>query len=127
MPQRFGEFLKNCRMSKGLTLREFCRLAAVDPGNFSKMERGLLPPPRSREKLESYAAGLGLIEGTDEWLELFDLAAAEEGMIPADVVEDEELLKQLPILFRTARGQRLEEGELKDLVAYLKSGGRTHI
>ena len=45
----FGRFVKEMRTRKGMSLREFCRLANLDPGNWSKVERGKFPPPKSRE------------------------------------------------------------------------------
>ena len=43
----FGKFIKERRIEKGLTLREFCKLIEVDASNWSKIERGLLSPPKS--------------------------------------------------------------------------------
>src|SRR4030042_4730552 len=56
----FGTFIKNKRIEKGLTLREFCRKAKLDPSNWSKIERGIFPPPKSRPVLEEIAAAVGL-------------------------------------------------------------------
>ena len=36
------------RKALGLTLREFCRRNGFDPGNVSRLERGLVPPPQTR-------------------------------------------------------------------------------
>ena len=44
----FGEFFKVKRQALGLTLREFCLKHKLDPGNLSRMERGLLAPPQNR-------------------------------------------------------------------------------
>lgn len=122
MARSFGDYLRECRLERRLTLREFSRIAGIDPGNYSKMERGLLPPPKGREKLEEYAQHLGLERGTDGWLEFFDLAAAEQGRIPDDVLEDRELMDRLPLLFRTSRGQKLDDNELTRLIEYLRRG-----
>ena len=51
----FGEFFKESRIKRNFTLREFCNKFGYDPGNISKIERGLLKPPGRREKLEKYA------------------------------------------------------------------------
>lgn len=45
----FGDFFKEKRIQKGFTLRGFCKAHGLDPGNISKLERGMLPPP-SRKK-----------------------------------------------------------------------------
>lgn len=116
----FGEFFKKRRMALGLTLREFCRLNSLDPGNVSRLERGLLPPPQSREILESYAKLLKLKKGSDEWYQFFDLAAAGSGRIPSEFLEDKEILSRLPILFRTLRGQKVPDEQLDELVRKIR-------
>jgi len=117
---RFGNFFKQRRIALGLTLREFCRRNGVDPGNISRLERGLLPPPQGRETLENYAKLLELERGSDEWYTFFDLAAAETGRIPPEILEDEDLVEKLPILFRTLRGQKVPDEQLDELVRKLR-------
>jgi len=43
----FGNYFKQKRMERGLTLREFCRVNGFDPGNISKIERRSFPPDRN--------------------------------------------------------------------------------
>jgi len=117
---RFGEFFRGLRASRGLSLRGFCLANGFDPGNISRLERGVLPPPESREKLETYAKALRLKKGSDDWYTFFDLAAAERGRIPEDVLSDVELVNRLPVLFRTLRGQRVDDEALDDLVERIR-------
>ncbi|HUY33850.1 MAG TPA: helix-turn-helix transcriptional regulator [Pirellulales bacterium] len=117
---RFGVLFKQRRVALGKTLRRFCQDNGLDPGNISRLERGLLPPPRGREVLESYAKCLKLKKGSDEWYELFDLAAAQTGRIPQEILDDEELLEKLPILFRTLRGQKVPDEQLDELVRKIR-------
>lgn len=112
----FGSFLKEKRRKLGLTLREFCRINGFDPGNLSKIERGLLPPPQTKEILVRYASALEIKEGTDDWLIFSDLATTSAGKIPADIVSNEQLMNHLPVLFRAARRRTHDEAELKKLV-----------
>lgn len=86
----------------------------------SKLERGKIPPPRSREVLEKYARALELEEGTDEWLTFFDLAASSRGELPEDLAQDEDVLDKLPALFRTLRGDRVDEEKLEELVDLIR-------
>jgi transcriptional regulator with XRE-family HTH domain len=116
MGTAFGKLLKKLRIAKGLTLREFCQANKLDPGNYSRLERGHFPPPQKEELLEKYATALGLHRGSDEWLEFFDLAAASRGEIPKDLLTDEELLEKLPVLFRTLRGSGVPADKLDDLI-----------
>lgn len=121
----FGNMLKRLRAQQGITLREFCHQNGFDPGNYSRLERGIFPAPQREDLLKKYAVALGLKRGSDEWLEFFDVAAAARGQLPKDLVADEEVLGKLPVLFRTLRGNpvRIEDlDRLVDLVRRENSG-----
>jgi transcriptional regulator with XRE-family HTH domain len=120
MGQKFGEFFRDMRAKRRISLREFCVKNAFDPGNISKLERGLFPPPESQERLKKYARALGIKAGSDDWYEFFDLAAAEQGRIPQDVLSDGELIQHLPVLFRSLRGQPVDDDALNDLVERIR-------
>ena len=117
---RFGEYFKQRRIALKKTLRQFCRDHDLDPGNISRLERGLLSPPQGREILESYAKLLKLRKGSDDWYTFFDLAAAETGRIPQELLEDKDVLEKLPILFRTLRGQKVPDEQLDELVRTIR-------
>lgn len=116
----FGEFFKACRIAIKKTLRQFCIENGLDPGNISKLERSLLPPPQSREKLEEYAGCLKIKKGSDDWYTFFDLAAAETGKIPDDIMAKGKIEDKLPILFRTLRGQKVSDDKLEELIKMLR-------
>ncbi|HUT10196.1 MAG TPA: hypothetical protein VMY42_06845 [Thermoguttaceae bacterium] len=120
MPGKFAAMLKRIRIRRGMTLREFCLRNKLDPGNYSRVERGIYRPPQSKELLEKYAIALALERGSDEWLELFDLAAAERGEIPADLMTDQEVIDKLPVLFRTMRGQQVSPERLDELIEKIR-------
>jgi transcriptional regulator with XRE-family HTH domain len=111
---KFGDHAKNLRIDAGLTLRSFCRDAAIDPSNWSKIERGVLPPPDDQDFLGRVAAALAL--NADQRLELADLAAVARGQIPADL-KDEELLGKMPAFFRAIRGQEYTEEDFEKLLS----------
>lgn len=116
----FGTFIKNLRTGKEVTLREFCRKTMQDPSNWSKVERGIIPPPKSKEVLEQIAAALELIPGTEDYNTLFDLAAIS--FIPKDILkEDEHILEMLPVFFRTVRGDPPTEQELQELIELIRN------
>lgn len=119
-PKVFGEFFKVKRISLGYTLRCFCEEYKLDPGNLSRMERGILPPPQKREKLEEYAGYLKIKEGSDEWYQFFDLACAAAGKLPDEILNDAELVQKLPVVFRTLRGQKLSAEQLKELIEKIR-------
>lgn len=110
----FGEYVKELRIKKRITLREFCRLNNLDPSNWSKVERGILSPPKSKNVLTAIANSFHLEEGSEEWNTLFDLAAI--GHIPRQILTDENIVNKLPIFFRTIRGEKPTERELKELI-----------
>jgi len=85
-----------------------------------QLERGMLPPPESREKLEEYASRLGLEPGTGDWYQFFDLAAASKGRIPKEFLDDEEIIKSLPVIFRTFRNKKMTEKTVAELVEKLR-------
>ncbi len=116
----FGKVLKQFRQRQHVTLREFCLRHGFDPGNYSRVERGLFPAPQSTDVVEKYAVALGLKRGSDDWVQLFDAAAASRGQLPSDLLSDEELLRKLPVLFRTLRGSPVPAEKLDELVAKVR-------
>lgn len=116
----FGQFFKEMRLRTGLSLRQFCLDHGLDPGNISKMERGLASPPQSKGKLEEYAKYLGIEKDSNDWYTFFDYASAATGRIPPDVMSDEELVKKLPVVFRTLRGRKLPVEKLKQLAELIR-------
>lgn len=120
MASRFGTYFKEKRLKLDLSLREFCQKHGLDPGNLSKLERGILPPPTSTQKLEEYAVCLQIEKGSDEWFEFFDLASSETGKIPPDLMNDQALVNKLPLFFRTVRGQKVPRKDLEELVKLIQ-------
>jgi transcriptional regulator with XRE-family HTH domain len=118
--QRFGEVFKELRLRTGLSLRKFCDVHGLDPGNISKIERDLVPPPTAREKLEEYATYLNIAPYSSEWYYFFDCAAAAAGRIPQDVMDDEELVRKLPLVFRSMRGERVSDEAIDDLINIIR-------
>jgi len=112
----FGGYLKKLRLARRITLREFCEQNKFDPGNYSRIERGLFPAPQRDDLVERYALAFGLERGSDEWIELFDVAAASRGEIPKDLLADDELVGKLPALFRTLRGTPVDPEKLDALI-----------
>jgi transcriptional regulator with XRE-family HTH domain len=70
----FGAFFRSIREGLGLSLREFCRRTGFDQANVSRLERGLLPPPKGEKVLTAYAKGLKLKPASAEWERFMTLA-----------------------------------------------------
>lgn len=62
----FGDFFSAKRKALQKTLREFCRENGFDAGNISKLERGLLKPPKRKEKRLQYASAFDIKKGSDD-------------------------------------------------------------
>lgn len=107
----FHETVKSLRLQKRLTLRDFCSQAGLDPSNWSKVERGVNPPPGDITLLERLANFFGLTGASK--LAFIDEAAIQRREIPADVAENAILQRALPAFFRAARGHELTEAELQ--------------
>ncbi|MSU60090.1 MAG: XRE family transcriptional regulator [Pedosphaera sp.] len=121
----FGEFIKQIRERQRLGLREFCLENEYDPSNWSKIEREVLPPPRDEETLRALAKQLGLKQGSEDWLKLFEYAAVDSGRIPDYVLKDEKLMAQLPAFFRTISGQKPSREDLEKLLELIRSANRS--
>jgi len=114
----FGEFIRESRIKKGLTLRDFCNFLDWDVSNWSKIERGLLQPPKSKKMLRKIAVTLGLTENSDDWHTVFDLAAVS--FIPTALMDDAALVHKLPIFFRTLRGDKPSREDLEELIRKIR-------
>ena len=115
----FGRHVRARRLEKGMTLRAFCRATGLDPGNVSRIERGKTHPPKG-EALEDYLDALGLGAGSEERRELHDLAHACRGEVPEEIMSDEELVKKLPVVFRTLGSKEPTAEQLERLVDLLR-------
>lgn len=116
----FGQFVHQKRRAIGLTLREFCKRFKLDVGNISKIERGKLPPPLNRTKLEEYARHLGIEENSEDWNTFFDLASIDAGRLPEDIRSDENIISALPMLFRTLRGKTISDDDLDKIIEIVR-------
>jgi transcriptional regulator with XRE-family HTH domain len=115
----FNEIVKSLRIQKRLTLRDFCEKVGLDPSNWSKVERGVNPPPGDIGVLERLADFFN-IQGPEK-LSFMDEAAIQRREIPPDVADNAILQKALPAFFRAARGHELTEQELASLAEDIKS------
>lgn len=116
---KFGELVKDLRIAKELTLRQCCIELKADPSNWSKMERGITPPPKDAKLLEGWAKFFGL--AGDQKREFLDLAALARQEIPADMASDETVIAALPAFFRAVRGHELEGDRLLQFVEDLRA------
>ena len=120
MASTFGDFIRDRRLQLRITLRDFCEKNNLDPGNVSRLERGMMPAPNSQDKLAHYAQALGIRRGTRNWATFMDLAAASGGKIPRDLMSNERVISRLPAFFRTLRNKKLTDSKLDELLDRLR-------
>jgi len=116
----FGRFVKEKRLALNLGLREFCKQVREDPSSWSKIERGLIAPPQSIEKLNLIAKVLRLKKNQEDYVALLDKAAVGAGKIPRDLLKDREVLDILPAFLRTVGSIKPSEQELRSLIETLR-------
>lgn len=117
-----GEFIRNRRVKKGLTLRRFCLENDLDPAYVSRLERNIFVPSRTGN-LEKIAEALGIEKESEEWFSFFDLARINRGEFPEDLKNNPAFIKSLPIFFRTVRGKKPTKEDLEMLVKALGKEG----
>ncbi len=119
---KFHELFKKRRMAIG-SVREFARLSGLDVAYISRLENGIVLPPKDKEKLTKLAAVLGIARGSDEWWNFMDLAAIAKNELPEDLHDNERVAKILPAFYRTLRQQNLDEDELNALLSQVRNDG----
>ena len=117
----FGEFIKDHRITLGKSLRAFCEANGYDPGNHSKLERGIFNPPEDESFMLRLANALGVQQGTGDWFEFHNLASVAKQRIPKPLMDDAEVVAKLPVLFRTLQGEPLPPGKMDELIAFIRS------
>ncbi|MBS1562316.1 MAG: helix-turn-helix transcriptional regulator [Bacteroidetes bacterium] len=117
----FGTKIKELRLEYKFSLRRFCLAMDIDPSNWSKTERGILPPPRDTDFFEKLATVLELDRLDIKVIELRDVAITESGSIPDYVMSNKELLGLLPMFFRTVGNGRPSTEELEKMVKLIQS------
>lgn len=117
----FGEFVKQKRLEADISLRNFCELAGLDPSNWSKIERNRLNLTINDDQLTKLAELINIKEGTTDYTTFMDLATLAKGIIPHTVYSDAEVLEVLPVLFRTASGERPTQKEKEKLIELIRN------
>ena len=115
----FGAFVKGKRLEKKMGLRVFAGKIGEDPGNWCRVEKGILSAPSDIKILNKICQVLDLIAKEKELL--FDLAAkASKEDVPDDIKHQIRENEIVPILFRTIDKKKLSKEQLKKLIKRIK-------
>lgn len=117
----FGDFVKDLRLKRGKSLREFCKAVDEDPSNWSKIERNQMPPPQDINRIFKVADALGITEPNERG-ELAELAAVSAGTIPEYIMTNQEVIDNLPAFLRTIDNVKPTREEFESLISKLKEG-----
>lgn len=112
----FGKNLKNIRIKKGFTLRKTCKLVKYDPSNWSKIERGIIPPPFDEKILRKWAKVLEI----SDIQEFIDQAMIARGVISRDILSQKNITRYLPVFYRTLRGSKPTNKEITRLIKLIE-------
>ena len=121
---KFHELFKSRRMKIG-TVREFAKKSGLDLAYVSRLENGIVLPPRDSEKLARLAMALGIIDGSEEWREFMDLAAVARNELPEDLQDDERIMAVLPAFYRALRNKDIDKDDIRrlfDMIQKTKEG-----
>ncbi len=116
----FGNYVNDLRIKSKKTLREFCLENGLDAGYWSKIERGVNPPPKDEEVLGQWAKFFGLQPKTEGWNRFMEEARASRGASPKDFLDDEKMAGLLPAFICTGDGNDTEELEARKLTQKIK-------
>ena len=119
--KKFGNLLYETRIKKGYTLREMCRKVNYDPSNWSKIERGKIPPPPERKVLENWAKIMGLKKGSRSFEEFIYQANVAQSIIPLEIINEKELVASLPAFFRTLKNKKPTKEEISKIINMIKN------
>lgn len=114
---KFGTHAKSLRIRARITLRAFAKQVGMDPSNWSKIERGIIPPPANDTLIPTISQNLNLAE--EETQQLHDLASMARGELPRDI-DDHELLAKMPAFFRALKGREYTADDLEKLTQKIK-------
>ena len=112
----FGDFVKSRRANKRISLRAFSERIGMDPSNYSRMERGVDPPPSHLHKLHAIARSLDIAIQSEEYREMERLADIGRGDIPRAILSNEQLAGKLPAFFRTLDREAMDEEAMDRLI-----------
>jgi len=118
--ESFGKFFKEKRKALGVSLREFCRENNFDSGNISKLERDLFGAPKEKKKLECFAIALKLYRDTSDYTTFFDLAKVSNKDYGISEIQDQNLLRKLPLLLGTIGDKAFTNEDLDRLIEIIK-------
>lgn len=114
--KRFHEILKEKRIEKRISLRDFCRTIGIDAVTYSRIERGISSIP---DKCILRKIGEALSFSGNE-LENFIRFGDSSRNKPFVILNDNQLAGKLPALLRSVNGSKPERRHLENAIGVTK-------
>ena len=119
MDTKFGEYVKEKRLEKGINLRKLAEILDIVPAYMSDIEKGRRYPP-DKDKIYKISEALNLSES--ETNKLFDLAAlAKENTVSSDLPEYIMGNDTLRVALRKARDINADEDDWMKVIEMLEA------
>ncbi len=115
-PAQFGELIRTTRIKNRITARSAAQRIEMLPSNFSKLEHGVLLPPKEDVRLRELASAVGIAPSSEEETQFFDLAAKAQNSIALDIRDIISRNDAMPLLLRTIGNKRLTRPEIERLI-----------
>lgn len=115
---RFGPYLKQLRLERRITLRDFAKRSRQDVGYLSRVERGVITPPQHPEALENIAEALEIESGGPQWANLVDYSAVDNANVPDDLMRRKPVTDILPFCF--AKFRNMSDENLQKFIQSLR-------
>ncbi|WP_432404860.1 helix-turn-helix domain-containing protein [Wukongibacter sp. M2B1] len=121
MEKKFGEYIKNKRLEKGISLRQMAGKLDITPSYLSDIEKDRRYAP-DKEKILTIARILDI--HSQELDLLFELAGKSKDTVPPDLPQYIKENKVVRTLLRTAKKNNASDEELKELIKILQKNKR---
>jgi transcriptional regulator with XRE-family HTH domain len=115
--QTFGDYLRDLRVHRDISMRSLAKELNMDVGNLSKIENGKMKPPMKEQFIEDISDILKLSKGEKE--KLIDISSHESGEYPRDIKEMLKDHSYIPVLLRTISNKKLSDEEIRKLTEKL--------
>jgi hypothetical protein len=120
---QFGKHLKDLRKASGKAARIVALEAGMQPSNYSRLEYGVINPPKPKSNLDRLARAVGILDSKEQMARFYDMAAAALKSVPVDLADIISKDDAVPLMLRTIGNKKLTKQEIEEIVSLVR--GRT--
>jgi transcriptional regulator with XRE-family HTH domain len=116
----FGKYLKGLRKASGKAARIVALEAGMQPSNYSRMEYGVINPPKPKSNLDRLAKAVGILDSKEQMAHFYDMAAAALKSVPVDLADIISKDDAVPLMLRTIGNKKLTKQEVDEIVSLVR-------